>query len=162
MQIINHKLIQTKCDEVNIKYQETPNTSSNFKPNLPDTIILHYTGGSSLQSSANWLCNPEAKSSAHIIIGKSGDIIQLIPFNIITWHARKSQWKERKGLNKYSIGIELDNAGILTKKENGYYTWFNNKVEDKNVLIAKHPLDNKPKKPGKHTLKNKSKPPNKS
>ena len=141
MQIINHKLIQEKCDEVNINYQKTPNTSGNFRANLPDTIILHYTGGSSLQSSANWLCNPEAKASAHIIIGKSGDIIQLAPFNIITWHAGESQWKKRTGLNKYSIGIELDNAGILTEKQDGYYTWFNKKIEDKNVLIAKHELD---------------------
>ncbi len=138
---IKDHILLPKTENPRISYKITPNHSGEFKNNLPDTIILHYTAGYSLQSSAEWLCNPKSKASAHVIIGKSGNIIQLAPFNFITWHAGKSKWKDRTNLNNYSIGIELDNAGQLQKREDGYYTWFYKKVDRKNVVLAKHKFD---------------------
>ncbi len=138
---IKDHILLPQTENPRISYKITPNHSGEFKNNLPDIIILHYTAGSSLQSSADWLCNPESKASAHVIIGKSGNIIQLAPFNFITWHAGKSKWKDRTNLNNYSIGIELDNAGQLEKREDGYYTWFNKKIDKKNVKLAKHKFD---------------------
>ena len=40
-------------------------------------------------------------------------MFQLVPFNIEAWHAGKSWYAGRGGLNRYSIGIELDNLGKL-------------------------------------------------
>ena len=79
----------------------------------PDMIILHYTAGTSALSSAQFLIKREVKASAHLIIGRDGQVIQLVPFNIEAWHAGKSSYKGRSGLNHYSIGIELDNLGQL-------------------------------------------------
>ena len=79
----------------------------------PDMIILHYTGGTSAMSSAKFLVRPDVKASAHVVIGRDGQVIQLVPFNIEAWHAGKSSYGGRCELNHYSIGIELDNLGQL-------------------------------------------------
>ena len=76
-------------------------------------IILHYTAGSSAISSAKFLVRPDVKASAHVVIGRDGQVIQLVPFNIEAWHAGKSCYGGRSELNHYSIGIELDNLGQL-------------------------------------------------
>ena len=40
------------------------------------------------------------------------------------WHAGKSRYGKRVGLNKYSIGIEIDSAGRLEKSGSRYLAWF--------------------------------------
>ena len=79
----------------------------------PDMIVLHYTAGTSAESSALFLTRPEVSASAHVVIGREGEVFQLVPFNIEAWHAGKSSYKGRSELNRYSIGIELDNLGQL-------------------------------------------------
>lgn len=102
----------------------SPNHSGDFSPGNPDTIIIHYTAGRNAGSSINTLCDPNVKASAHLVIGRDMSITQLVPFNIIAWHAGKSAYEGRKGFNKYSIGIEIDNAGELTKQGDEYVSWF--------------------------------------
>ena len=79
----------------------------------PDMIVLHYTAGTSAESSALFLTRPDVSASAHVVIGREGEVFQLVPFNIEAWHAGKSWYAGRGGLNRYSIGIELDNLGKL-------------------------------------------------
>jgi len=67
-----------------ISYIETPSHSGKFAGNLPDTIVIHYTAGASLASSASWLTDPRANASVHPVIGQSGEGIQVAPFNIRT------------------------------------------------------------------------------
>lgn len=138
--IEQHKLKDSE-EKIKISYQETPNVSGPYASDLPDTVVIHYTAGSSLNSSAKWLQNPRAKASAHVVVGKTGEVIQLAPFNIRTWHAGRSSWKGRSGLNQYSIGIEIDNAGPLTRTPDGYTTHFGKHVDNQNVVLATHKLD---------------------
>ena len=79
----------------------------------PDMIVLHYTAGVSAASSADYLVRPEVKASAHLVIGRDGRIFQLVPFHVEAWHAGRSRYTGREGLNRFSIGIELDNLGRL-------------------------------------------------
>jgi N-acetylmuramoyl-L-alanine amidase len=137
MEISNHKL-KCKNGDFSVSYEESPNCSGPFANELPDTIVIHYTAGSSLSSSVNWLPNPQAKASAHLVIGKSGEIVQLVPFNIKAWHAGRSIWKGRQGLNHFSIGIELDNAGMLEKRADGFYTCFGKRIDNSQVVLAPH------------------------
>jgi N-acetylmuramoyl-L-alanine amidase len=137
MKIENYKMIPEQGD-FEVGFKDTPNISGFFKDGLPDTIVLHYTGGSSMDSSIDWLTNASAKASAHFVVGKDGKIVQLAPINTITWHAGISKWKDRNSLNNFSIGIEIDNAGLLEKRANGYSTWFNKRIEDDQVVLAKH------------------------
>lgn len=116
----------------------TPNVSGNFKPGLPDTIIVHYTAGSNLESAVQTLINPKGKASAHLVIGREGEIVQLAPFDVVTWHAGRSRWKDRTALNHYSIGIEMDNAGLLTEKDGHYFSWFRKEYPVQDVVQAVH------------------------
>ena len=76
-------------------------------------IVLHYTAGTSAESSSIFLTRPDVSASAHLVIGRKGEVFQLVPFHIEAWHAGKSWYAGRGGLNRYSIGIELDNLGQL-------------------------------------------------
>lgn len=141
MKINNHQLEGT-----NISYKQTPNTSGKFAKGLPDTIIIHYTAGASASSSVRTLTNPNVKASAHLVVGKKGEIIQLAKFDTIAWHAGKSSYDERTGFNKYSIGIEIDNAGALEKREDGgFYSWFNKKYPESEVVHATHRNETTPR-----------------
>lgn len=89
-----------------------------------DTIVLHGTGGASAVSSALYLCRPDTKVSAHLVIGRDGEILQLLPFNLKAWHAGKSFYAGRMNLNDCSVGIEMDNAGELRRVGDRYYSCF--------------------------------------
>lgn len=102
-------------------FRESPNHGEPFAKGLPDAIIIHFTGGASAESSVSWLCNQQAKASAHVVVARDGSITQLVPFNTVAWHAGVSSYGERSGYNKFSIGIEIDNPGRLKKTEGSLY-----------------------------------------
>jgi len=104
----------------------------------PDTIIVHYTAGTSGESSARWLADPTSKVSAHVVIDRSGRIYQIVPFNKIAWHAGQSAYGGRTGFNDFSIGIELDNAGYLDRQNNEYISPYGKRYPEDEVLWAKH------------------------
>lgn len=139
MRISNHYIA-----EEGVIRRETPNHSGPFAPDLPDTIIIHYTADSSAESSVNMLCDPRTKASAHLVIGRDGAIYQLLPFNLIAWHAGKSAYQGRVGFNRYSIGIELDNAGQLTKSGEQYVAWFGRAYPENDVVEAVHRNETRP------------------
>ena len=62
----------------------------------------------------------------------------MVPFNKIAWHAGESQYEGRTGFNKYSIGIEIDNAGILEKSGDKYLSWFGRVYPENEVVYATH------------------------
>ena len=102
----------------------------NFLNDL-EHIIIHYTAGSNRQSSVDVLCDPKTKASSHFILGRDEKITQMLPCNIIAWHAGRSKWKDKINLNHCSIGIELDNAGSLQKLPNGdFQSWFQKRFRD--------------------------------
>ena len=126
--LTGENIAQLNCEKNTVK----------FLPNLPDTLIIHYTGGRDGVSSAQYLCKKGIQASAHVVIDRSGKIFQLVPFNTQSWHAGKSSYGGRDGLNKYSIGIELDNAGLLVKVKNGYQSAFKGYYTENDVIKAAH------------------------
>ena len=103
-----------------------PKISLNYSPNFSTTkrkkknirfIIIHYTGMQNELSALNRLCDIKAKVSAHYFIKKNGSVLNLVPPIYEAWHAGKSSWKDLKSLNKYSIGIEIQNSGHDNKYE---------------------------------------------
>ena len=51
------------------------------------------------------------QSKLSLLYKKKWKILKLVPDLYIAWHAGKSSWKNYKSLNKYSIGIEIQNPG---------------------------------------------------
>jgi N-acetylmuramoyl-L-alanine amidase len=109
-----------------------------FEAGQPDSIIIHYTAGRDAESSANYLCREDVKASAHLVVGRKNEIFQLIPFNTVAWHAGKSSLNGRIGFNRFSIGIEIDNAGVLEKNGDGYMAWFGKRYSENEVIKAVH------------------------
>ena len=120
-----------------VSRRQTPNHEGVFKPRY---LVMHYTAGRSAQSSVESLCTrkPSGNASAHLVLGRDGSIVQLAPFNVVTWHAGISQWNGLTGLNKYAIGIEMDNAGLLKKVGSQYVAWFGQVYPPDEVLLAEH------------------------
>jgi len=140
MKIVNHLL--TNDDGKAVRFVKTPNMGGELKPTL---LVMHFTAGSSANESINWLANPEARASAHLVIGRDGKITQQVPFNRVAWHAGKSEWKGIMGLNSHAIGIELDNPGRMVKKGDRWAaSTFGGSFADSDVLVATHKNEKTP------------------
>ena len=50
----------------------------------------------------------QLRVSAHLLIRRSGEIIQYVPFDRRAWHAGASCYRGRETCNDFSIGIELE------------------------------------------------------
>jgi len=132
LSIQNHRLVGER-----VTFRQTPNTGGALAPRF---LVLHYTAGRSLQTSVESLCTrkPQGNASAHIVLGRDGRIVQLAPFNVVTWHAGVSQWEGLVGLNQHAIGIEMDNAGKLHREGERFVAWFGKSYPADEVLLAEH------------------------
>ena len=110
-------------DGKRVPLRSTPNRGGWIKPEL---IVLHDTAGRlDAKSAVDWMTNKAARASAHLCIGREGEITQLAPFNVATWHAGKSWYKKRAQVNGFGIGIEIVNPGTMTKgKGDTAKTWY--------------------------------------
>jgi AmpD protein len=50
----------------------------------------------------------DLRVSAHLLIRRSGEVVQYVPFQRRAWHAGVSSWEGRERCNDFSIGIELE------------------------------------------------------
>lgn len=85
--------------------------SPNFDARRANMVILHHTSDSTVDEALATLTDPERKVSTHYLIGRDGEIVQLVEENDRAWHAGKSWWGGNTDINSASIGIELDNDG---------------------------------------------------
>jgi N-acetylmuramoyl-L-alanine amidase len=132
--IVNHRLSGDIAT-----FRESPNRGGPFRQGQPDTLVIHFTAGRSLDSSVSTLCNPASKASAHLVVGRDAKVVQLVDFNLVAWHAGVSRYRDRVGLNNFAIGIEIDNAGRLVRTEGGdFNTWFGMKIPAADVISAVH------------------------
>ena len=132
MRINNHKL-------VGIPYSQTVHGGAAISGGTPRFLVIHYTANGSMSGAVNWFRNPAAKASAHLVIGHDGAVTQMQPFNKVCWHAGKSRWKNVKGLNSHSVGIEIANWGLLRKSgSGGWLTWTGKAVPSERVELAAH------------------------
>ncbi|HSW70169.1 MAG TPA: 1,6-anhydro-N-acetylmuramyl-L-alanine amidase AmpD [Gammaproteobacteria bacterium] len=60
------------------------------------------------------------KVSSHLLIKRSGEIIQFVPFSKRAWHAGESSFEGRERCNDFSIGIELEGTDDLSYEEIQY------------------------------------------
>ena len=133
MDIKNHYLEGNK-----VTFTKSPNQGDHFQGGYPDTIVLHYTAGANSQSAIDTLCNPIREVSAHLVIARGGVTTQLVAFDTIAWHAGKSSWKGRTLLNRFSIGIEIENAGCLEPTGDVFVSWFGQNYPANEVVRAVH------------------------
>jgi N-acetylmuramoyl-L-alanine amidase len=94
-------------------YRDHPSPNRDARPAgvAPDTLVLHYTGMRSAEAALARLCDPAAKVSAHYLVDEDGTVFALVPEAERAWHAGRSWWRGRSGLNDVSVGIEIVNPG---------------------------------------------------
>jgi len=96
-----------------------------------ECAVIHYTAGvGTLRPRiAAWAANSEVQSSTHLAISRTPSresTLQLAPLTARTWHAGASVYRGRPGVNRFSVGVDLDNVGFLTKTGSGFNTWAGN------------------------------------
>lgn len=78
------------------------------------------------QNRLDWSQHPYFQSiegmqvSAHLLILRSGEVLQFVNFNDRAWHAGRSTYLGKKECNDYSIGIELEGSDDLPFEEVQY------------------------------------------
>ena len=50
------------------------------------------------------------RASTHLLVRRSGRIVQYVPFHRRAWHAGASSWRGRERVNDFSVGIEIEGA----------------------------------------------------
>ncbi len=152
--IVENNIIKKESTDpkhINIEVDLAENYSKNgitknsgpFKKSR-DTIVIHYTGGVSAHGAIDALYTSDKEVSAHFVIDEQGKVIQLMPLNLVGWHAGVSEYRGKKYLNQYSIGIEIVNPGYLRKGSGeNYFTYFNRKISDPSkAVLARHKDEN--------------------
>jgi N-acetyl-anhydromuramyl-L-alanine amidase AmpD len=78
-------------------------TDAQRKPAAIRFVVIHVSEGSFL-GTISWLRDPEAHASANFVVGRTGQVQELVPLHDIAWHA--GNW----AYNLHSVGIE--NEGV--------------------------------------------------
>lgn len=77
----------------------------------PNFVIIHHTAQNSVNQTIRTFQIAHTKVSSHYVIGRDGEIIQMLNDYVRAWHAGASRWGTITDMNSMSIGIELDNNG---------------------------------------------------
>lgn len=117
-----------------ILHGATQIASPNFNARPDDTdiqlIVIHnislppsqFGGGyiqQFFQNKLDWSIHPYFQTiegmqvSAHLLILRTGEVIQFVNFNDRSWHAGRSSYLAQQECNDYSIGIELEGSDDL-------------------------------------------------
>ncbi len=97
---------------IDTSHRASGSNYSSRRGKKPRMIVLHTTETDSLDSAMHELTVGDRKVSAHYLIGRDGQIYQLVDENDSAHHAGDSSWRlvtgeELKDVNQDSIGIEM-------------------------------------------------------
>ena len=117
---------------LNLTNYYSPNFNTKKRPKKTiKFIIIHYTGMKKELAAINKLCSSKSKVSSHYFIKNNGNILNLVPDLYEAWHAGLSDWKNYKSLNKYSIGVEINNPG----HDHGYINFKSKQINSLKKLL---------------------------
>lgn len=85
--------------------------SINFGTRKPNYVMIHHTAQDSLAQTVKTFHSARAGVSSHYVIGRKGEIVQMVNDLYRGHHAGAGKWGNDTDLNSSSIGIELDNNG---------------------------------------------------
>ncbi len=112
--------------------RQVPSPNYNLRPEQTEIqlLVVHnislppsqFGGGyieKFFQNQLDWLQHPYFQTiegmqvSAHLLILRSGEVLQFVNFKDRAWHAGRSSYLGLKECNDYSIGIELEGSDDL-------------------------------------------------
>jgi len=145
-----------------IIWKQSPNFSLGRNGKRIIAIVNHITAGA-FNGAVAWLSNPASQASAHYVVSKMGEIVQLVAEENRAWHAgmvKNPNWSLYDGTNpnNYTIGIEHEGYdGTLSELQYQATLWLHKQIitkyglpADTNHIIGHYRVDsvNRPNCPG--------------
>ena len=98
---------------INPLAQWVPSPNFNVRNGDIAFVVLHHTACHTAAQALSTLSshNDGGRVSTHYLIGRDGQLFQLVAEAHRAWHAGVGHWAGHGDLNSISIGIELDNDG---------------------------------------------------
>lgn len=103
---------QQHNDDAQLNYGPYAVGTTNFSLRKPNYVILHHTAQNSVDHTLKTFTLRRTSVSSHYVIGRDGEIYQMLNDYYRGWHAGAGKWGNDTDLNSSSIGIELDNNGF--------------------------------------------------
>lgn len=126
-----------------VRFDQTPNVSPGTI--TPKYLIIHYSASPTTEGTVSWLCRPDSRVSAHIVIGRDGGVVQIAKFNQRAWHCGLSEWNGEEGMNDCSIGIELIGVGHVKRDKDGKFWYGSREIPADEVEQATHKNETEPR-----------------
>ncbi len=92
------------------QWTPSPNFNARVPSGVPvDTVVLHSTCTSTNETgeTVRLFQDPASKVSSHYVVGKDGQVVQMVSESDRAWHAGACRWQGRTDVNSCSIGIEM-------------------------------------------------------
>lgn len=77
----------------------------------PTLIVMNNTGARAFAAAREWYLNRKSSASTHFLIDRMGFTESIVPTNLVAWHAGRSEYEGRTGVNAFSLSITLVNVG---------------------------------------------------
>jgi N-acetylmuramoyl-L-alanine amidase len=92
-----------------LQRRQSPNFNARPPKVRVDAIILHADAAQTVAQSLSWMMVRESRVSYHYLIGRMGDVYQLVDDDKRAWHAGVSSFRGRGDCNDYSLGVSFGN-----------------------------------------------------
>lgn len=92
--------------ELNREHRSPHHKARATKPTL---IVMHASAGKSDAGDLSWIVSPQSKVSYHYLVGRDGEVYELVSPDRIAYHAGVSEWRGVKHCNAYSVGVSWAN-----------------------------------------------------
>ena len=123
---------------------------------VTENIVKLFTNELNPDDHPDFKAVSDLKVSSHLLITRSGEVFQFVPFHKRAWHAGISFFEEQENCNDFSIGIELEGCdddifeeiqyealnSILNLLKNEY------SIPDKNIVGHQHVAPERKTDPG--------------
>jgi len=141
----NFELFYPKAEKTTIGLK----TRGKYSSDYPIGAIVHFTAGQfnkNRQSAIDTLTWAKQEGYTFMIIAYDGTVLQDTPLNEWGYHAGESNWNGLgSSVSNKLVGIEICNAGLLEKKGDKYYSWFNTEIPEDQVREIRINNDNQVK-----------------
>ena len=115
-----------------------PSPNYNLRPQTPISLVVVHNislppkqfGGAYIEQLFTNTLNPHEhpyfaqiahlQVSAHLLIRRSGEVVQFVSFLQRAWHAGASNYLGRENCNDFSVGIELEGADDIAYEDVQY------------------------------------------
>jgi N-acetyl-anhydromuramyl-L-alanine amidase AmpD len=103
-------------------------TQGKYPNNYPSGLVIHFTAGRSLngdKDAENTVKYGQSQGYAYWCMSSTGKIYKTHDIDSWGYHAGSSSWKNYGSVSDNFLGLEICNAGRLTKiDDNNYKSWF--------------------------------------